>query len=71
MPRDANGQPGGVLYRFGQGWVFATTMYDDWGVANGQYANDLRVTVAFVGWTPTILIGADFTEETKRALAGT
>jgi len=42
LSRNANGQPGAVLYPFGGGWVFATTMYDDWGAGQGQSTHDAR-----------------------------
>ncbi|HLF29248.1 MAG TPA: PKD domain-containing protein, partial [Anaerolineae bacterium] len=51
LRRSVNGQPGALLYPYGAGWVFATTLYDDWGIANGQYAGDARVLVRdLVSW---------------------
>jgi hypothetical protein len=53
LSRNVNGQPGAVLYPYpsprergeseGGGWVFATTMYDDWGSGQGQSTGDARV----------------------------
>ncbi|MEJ5312454.1 MAG: hypothetical protein WHX52_22035 [Anaerolineae bacterium] len=55
LSRTANGQPAALLYPYpplslppdggkvgGQGYVFATTMYDDWGALNGQASADAR-----------------------------
>jgi len=44
LSRSANGWPAAILYPYpppsqggaGGGWVFATTMYDDWGTGRGQ-----------------------------------
>ena len=43
LRRTANGQPGAIVYPYGDGWVFATTVYDDWGAANGQIGDDARI----------------------------
>jgi PKD repeat protein len=51
LRRTVNGQPGALVYPFGEGWVFATTMYDDWGVANGQYSDDARILMRdLISW---------------------
>jgi ligand-binding sensor domain-containing protein/PKD repeat protein len=53
LSRKANGRPAAILYPYpppsqggaggGSGWVFATTMYDDWGSGHGQSYDDARV----------------------------
>ncbi len=54
LSRKANGRPAAILYPFPPpsssppmggtegGWVFATTMYDDWGAGQGQSYMDAR-----------------------------
>ncbi|MCX8066687.1 MAG: PKD domain-containing protein [Anaerolineae bacterium] len=53
LSRTANGMPAAILYPYPSpsqrgaeggsgGWVFATTIYDDWGTANGQSSADAR-----------------------------
>jgi protocatechuate 3,4-dioxygenase beta subunit len=54
LSRKANGRPAAILYPYpppsqggagggSGGWVFATTMYDDWGSGQGQAYEDARV----------------------------
>ena len=38
--RTANGMPAGIMYRYGKGWVVATTAYTDWAFAHGQRTGD-------------------------------
>ncbi len=42
LTRNQNGAPGTILYPYGQGRVIATSMYDDWGAANGQLSADAQ-----------------------------
>lgn len=42
LSRTANGMPAAILYPYGSGYVFATTMYDDWGASHGQSSADAR-----------------------------
>jgi PKD repeat protein/ligand-binding sensor domain-containing protein len=42
LTRNQNGAPGTILYPHGQGRVIATSMYDDWGAANGQLSDDAQ-----------------------------
>ena len=52
LSRTANGQPAAILYPYPSspplggtegGWVFATTIYDDWGTGRGQSSQDARI----------------------------
>jgi hypothetical protein len=43
LSRRANGRPAAILYPYGEGWVFATTIYDDWGSGHGQSYQDARI----------------------------
>jgi ligand-binding sensor domain-containing protein len=45
LSRKANGKPAAILYPYGDGHVFVTTMYDDWGAGNGQSYPDAQVLV--------------------------
>ena len=42
LSRTANGRPGAILYPFGDGYVFATSIYDDWGSGHGQASADAQ-----------------------------
>jgi PKD repeat protein len=43
LSRTANGMPAAVLYPFADGYVLATTIYDDWGTGQGQQSADSLV----------------------------
>ncbi|MGB9775993.1 MAG: CARDB domain-containing protein, partial [Anaerolineae bacterium] len=42
LSRTANGMPAAILYPYGAGYVFAMTLYDDWGAGHGQSSADAR-----------------------------
>ncbi len=46
LRRSISGEPCLLVYPVGQGFVVASTMYEDWGYANGQSTTDGRALVA-------------------------
>ncbi|MBE7474988.1 MAG: hypothetical protein DPW09_43125 [Anaerolineae bacterium] len=42
LSRTQNGLPGALTYPYGQGQVIVTSIYDDWGSAQGQFTNDTQ-----------------------------
>lgn len=51
LTRNQNGAPGAILYPYGQGRVIATSMYDDWGAANGQLSDGAQIFLRdLVSW---------------------
>lgn len=41
--RSFDHQPVALIYPFGQGWVMATTLYEDWASATGQISPDIHI----------------------------
>ena len=51
LRRTISGEPCMILYPVGQGYVVASTLYEDWGYANGQSTADGRSLVAnIIAW---------------------
>jgi hypothetical protein len=51
MRRTVSGEPCMIVYPVGQGYVVASTMYEDWAFANGQSSFDGRTLVAnIISW---------------------
>ena len=51
LRRTISGEPCMILYPVGQGYVVASTLYEDWGYANGQSTRDGRTLLAnIIAW---------------------
>ncbi len=46
LRRTVSGEPCLIAWQVGQGWVVASTMYEDWAYSNGQSTRDGRSLVA-------------------------
>ncbi|MBN1314336.1 MAG: hypothetical protein JXA42_02670, partial [Anaerolineales bacterium] len=51
LNRTKNGMPGLLMYSYGNGWVVATTIYDDFGLFNRQSSSDSHVLIRdLISW---------------------
>ncbi|MEW6609915.1 MAG: hypothetical protein AB1414_21125, partial [bacterium] len=51
LRRTKNNEPAMIMYPYGQGWVIATTMYEDWAYGNGQSSAQGRALIRdIVAW---------------------